>query len=370
METPVQQSTCYHCGADNNGAPVFHDEKAFCCNGCVSVYQLLTESGLDSFYTMEDKPGVRKYSSDSGKFDWLDDSEASKALIKYSDEKQSLVSFYIPDIHCASCVWLLEKLPTLKKGIVKSEVDYLRKEIRVWFNHNETSVRSVVQMLAWLGYEPMIQLSDLESEADSKKPWRRTYLKLGLAGFAFGNVMLYSFPEYLGLDLYSEYLRSIFTWLSALISIPVLVFSAEDYWKNAWYSIKSHRITMDVPLTIGIFAMFAQSAYELISKSGSGYFDSFKDIGAKLGPFDLAAVPVGAYEPRAMMETSHMNPEEAVQAALDVQADTAIAIHFGTFDLSDEPLSEPPQRFKAAAENTTLGNSKSWVLDVGETREF
>ena len=71
-----------------------------------------------------------------------------------------------------------------------------------------------------------------------------------------------------------------------------------------------------------------------------------------------------------MMETSHMNPEEAVQAALDVQADTAIAIHFGTFDLSDEPLSEPPQRFKAAAENTTLGNSKSWVLDVGETREF
>ena len=73
METPVQQSTCYHCGADNNGAPVFHDEKAFCCNGCVSVYQLLTESGLDSFYTMEDKPGVRKYSSDSGKFDWAKD---------------------------------------------------------------------------------------------------------------------------------------------------------------------------------------------------------------------------------------------------------------------------------------------------------
>jgi len=278
METPVQQTTCYHCGTDNNGAPVFHDGKAFCCNGCVSVYQLLTESGLDSFYTMEDRPGERKYSADSEKFDWLDDPEASKALIKYSDEKQSLVSFYIPDIHCASCVWLLEKLPSLKKGILKSEVDYLRKEIRVWFNHTEISVRSVVQLLAWLGYEPMIQLSDLENEADSKKPWRRTYLKLGLAGFAFGNVMLYSFPDYLGLDLYSEYLRSIFTWLSALISVPVLVFSAEDYWKSAWYSIKSHRITMDVPLTIGIFAMFAQSAYELMSKSGSGYFDSFTGL--------------------------------------------------------------------------------------------
>ena len=102
----------------------------------------------------------------------------------------------------------------------------------------------------------------------------------------------------------------------------------------------------------------------------TGYFDGFKEIGTKLGPFDLAAVPIGAYEPKAMMEASHMNPEEAVQAALDVQADTAVAMHFGTFDLSDEPISEPPLRFKAAAEETQLGTTNSWVLDIGETREF
>jgi len=102
----------------------------------------------------------------------------------------------------------------------------------------------------------------------------------------------------------------------------------------------------------------------------TGYFEGFKEIGAKLGPFDLAAVPVGAYEPSAMMKVSHMNPEEAVQAALDVQANSAVAMHFGTFDLSDEPLSEPPLRFKAAAKETTLGATNSWVLDIGETREF
>lgn len=102
----------------------------------------------------------------------------------------------------------------------------------------------------------------------------------------------------------------------------------------------------------------------------TGYFAGFKKIGAKLGPFDLAAVPIGAYKPRAMMAASHMNPEEAVQAALDVQADSALAIHFGTFDLSDEPLAEPPQRFKAAAGETGFGVDKSWVLDIGETRNF
>ena len=102
----------------------------------------------------------------------------------------------------------------------------------------------------------------------------------------------------------------------------------------------------------------------------TGYFAGFKQIGDKLGPFDLAAVPIGAYEPHAMMAETHMNPEEAVQAALDVRAESAVAIHFGTFDLSDEPLAEPPLRFKAAAKETRLGSDNSWVLDIGETRQF
>jgi N-acyl-phosphatidylethanolamine-hydrolysing phospholipase D len=102
----------------------------------------------------------------------------------------------------------------------------------------------------------------------------------------------------------------------------------------------------------------------------TGYFEGFKEIGEKLGPFDLAAVPIGAYEPNAMMKVSHMNPEEAVQAAVDIKAERAVAMHFGTFNLSDEPLTEPPLRFKAAAENSSLGVDNSWVLDIGETRRF
>ncbi len=102
----------------------------------------------------------------------------------------------------------------------------------------------------------------------------------------------------------------------------------------------------------------------------TGYFDGFKAIGEKLGPFDLAAVPIGAYEPNAMMKVSHLNPEEAVQAAVDVKAQRAVAMHFGTFNLSDEPLTEPPLRFKAAAEKTEIGATNGWVLDIGETRKF
>ncbi len=102
----------------------------------------------------------------------------------------------------------------------------------------------------------------------------------------------------------------------------------------------------------------------------TGYFDGFSRIREAFGSFDLAAVPIGAYEPVKMMQDSHMNPEEAVQAALDLDAATALAIHFGTFDLSDEALDEPPRRFLAAATASDLGIDRAWVLQIGETREF
>jgi N-acyl-phosphatidylethanolamine-hydrolysing phospholipase D len=102
----------------------------------------------------------------------------------------------------------------------------------------------------------------------------------------------------------------------------------------------------------------------------TGYFDGFSRIAEVLGPFDLAAVPIGAYRPVEMMKYAHLNPEEAVRAALDLRARRAIAVHFGTFDLSDEPLDEPPRRFREAAAKTELGEHGAWVLRIGEMREF
>jgi N-acyl-phosphatidylethanolamine-hydrolysing phospholipase D len=102
----------------------------------------------------------------------------------------------------------------------------------------------------------------------------------------------------------------------------------------------------------------------------TGYFEGFSRIGEAVGPFDLVAVPIGAYEPVEMMKDSHMNPEEAVRAALDLDTGRAIAMHFGTFDLSDEPLDEPPLRFLEAAVASPLGLDRAWVFQIGETRQF
>ena len=102
----------------------------------------------------------------------------------------------------------------------------------------------------------------------------------------------------------------------------------------------------------------------------TAYFSGFTEIGEQYGPFDLAAVPIGAYRPVDMMKATHMNPEQAYQAALDLQAQKALAIHFGTFDLADEPLDEPPQRFMEAGAEAQPGESETWVFSLGEIRPF
>jgi L-ascorbate metabolism protein UlaG (beta-lactamase superfamily) len=102
----------------------------------------------------------------------------------------------------------------------------------------------------------------------------------------------------------------------------------------------------------------------------TAYYDVFREIGARLGPFDLAAVPIGAYRPPSIMKASHTTPEEGLQILEDLQGRALLPIHWGTFDLADEPLEEPPQRLEAEARRRGLGPDRVWALRHGETRRW
>jgi len=114
----------------------------------------------------------------------------------------------------------------------------------------------------------------------------------------------------------------------------------------------------------------AGRAKRLYFAGDTAYFAGFKEIGARLGPFDLAAVPIGAYVPANIMRASHTNPEEALQAFADVRGRTFVPIHWGTFDLAEEPLEEPPQRLAAEARRLKLDLEHIWILRHGETRHW
>ena len=102
----------------------------------------------------------------------------------------------------------------------------------------------------------------------------------------------------------------------------------------------------------------------------TGYFDGFREVGERLGPFDLAAISIGAYRPATIMRFVHTTPEEAVQAAQDLRSRVLLGIHWGTFDLADEPLDEPPQRMLAEAQRRGLGPDRAWIFKIGETRRW
>ena len=102
----------------------------------------------------------------------------------------------------------------------------------------------------------------------------------------------------------------------------------------------------------------------------TGYFTQFKEAGDRLGPFDLSAMAIGAYVPAAIMQFVHLTPEQAVQASEDLRSRVMLGIHWGTFDLADEPLDEPPRRMLAETARRGMADDRAWVLKIGETRRW
>ncbi len=263
---------CYHCGNDCGGTPISDGDKDFCCSGCATVYQLLHDNGLSDFYAIGAGQGSRP--TEQGKYAWLDDPKVAERLLDYQDEQLAKATFHLPDMHCAACIWLLEHLFRIQPGISRSEVDFPRREISLNYDPSALHLRQVVELLDVLGYPPKLTLADAE-ETHQRKYDRKRWYALGIAGFCFGNIMLLSFPEYLGVQ--DPRLTVLFQWLNLALSIPVL-HSARGWFRSAWNGLRHRDINMDVPIAIGITVLFGRSLFDIISGAGPGYFDSLAGL--------------------------------------------------------------------------------------------
>src|SRR5262249_21037566 len=152
--------------------------KRFCCAGCLTVFELLTENDLTDFYQLADTAGVRVNRPVSlREFVFLDDPGVRQPIVDFSDERLTRVTFHIPSIHCIACVWLLENLFRLKPGIGASRVNFPRKEVSIDFRTAEAKLSEVVALLASIGYEPELRLAHLEHRPKGG-PAKRLWLQL------------------------------------------------------------------------------------------------------------------------------------------------------------------------------------------------
>ncbi len=264
---------CFHCGQGIEKERILFDEKTFCCNGCKSVYEILNANNLNNFYELNKRAGIRPGDENSGQFDYLDTPEIFEKMTDFSEGNTSLITFKIPVIHCSSCIWLLESLHTLNKNIKYSQVNFTRKTLQVSFNHNELKLSELANFLTNLGYKPVISLETADKNVEHLD--KSLLVKFAIAAFAFGNGMFLAFPEYIGgEDYWMEHYKGLFRALMCLLAIPVVVYSASDYYKSAWYGLKNKIVNIDVPIVLGIIVLFGRSLYEVATDYGPGYFDT------------------------------------------------------------------------------------------------
>ncbi len=269
---------CYHCGDICPNDEVYIGNKYFCCNGCKTVYEILDSTGMCQYYDIDENPGFSLKGRQQEQYGWLDDPEVVERIIDFTDGKQSKVTFHLPQMHCAACVWLLENLYKFNEGITVSRVNFTKKEIFINFINDEITLRKIVELLDSIGYAPAINMSNLEDKT-KKVADRSLYYKLGLVGFAFGNVMLFTFPQYLGLIKETDQsFFKFFSYVNLFISIPVVFYGGADYLRSAWLGIKKRNLNIDVPISLGILSIFFWSIYETVSGTGHGYFDSLTGL--------------------------------------------------------------------------------------------
>ncbi|MEP3208634.1 MAG: heavy metal translocating P-type ATPase metal-binding domain-containing protein [Maribacter sp.] len=279
----MRSINCYHCGDDCGNNFIKYDTKEFCCNGCKTVYEIFSSNDLSYYYDLQAAAGTTPEAVE-GKYDYLDTASIVQRLTEFNDENLQIVNLYIPHIHCSSCIWVLENLNKLNSFVNSSQVDFPQKTVRIAYASDEFSLKELVLLLTRIGYEPYISLDDYDTK--KKTVDRSLIYKLGVAGFAFGNVMFLSFPDYFDLsssassggEFWLNTYQDVFRWLMFSFSLPVVFYAGRDYFISAFKGLRSNLLNIDVPIALGIVVLFLRSTIDIIFDWGPGFFDSLTGL--------------------------------------------------------------------------------------------
>ncbi len=269
----MDTQNCFHCGLNIINTEVyFFDEKHFCCNGCMTVYEIFSQNDMSCYYDFENTPGATPQET-VGKYDFLDNESIVSKLLDFQESTTEIISLQIPHIHCSSCIWILENLQRLEKGINSSQVNFPEKKVRITYNPEKVTLKKIVLLLNSIGYEPYISLENYET--GKQKVDRSLTYKIGVAFFCFGNIMLLSFPEYFEVkEFWIDQYRGFFRWLIFVLSLPSFFYSASGYYTAAWKSLKAGLLNIEIPIALGIVVMFVRSTVDIVFDYGPGFFDS------------------------------------------------------------------------------------------------
>lgn len=274
-------SLCIHCDQDVV-TPYYTEESVnegpFCCRGCLTVYNVINSKGLAQYYEIKKNASSFKKRAPVeiklAQYSFLDDSEFLKEYSYFSNNNEQTMEFYLEGIHCLACLWIIEKIPEFVTGVISSKLNMSRSVVSVILKSGG-KFSSVAYELENLGYRPHPLKINQDSQIFKIKEERSMLLRIGIAGAASGNIMLYAVSLYAGAGpLYASF----FNFLTVFFAIPVLTYCAFPFYRNSWMSIKNKSLSIDVPISLALIIGGVMGVYNMLIGVNDNYFDSLSAL--------------------------------------------------------------------------------------------
>jgi len=266
---------CAHCGLP---VPLARRTSAgaasFCCDGCATVFSVLLEHGLTRYYALARAAGERVPAHVTGRgHEELDDPAFVARACTPLPGGLLATDLYLEGVHCAACVWLVEKIPSLVRGAIEVRLDLPRSRARVLWDPMKAKLSEIAVALDRLGY-PVHPYRGARAAEVRKRENRELLLKIGVAGAVAGNVMAIAFGLYGGFlhGIEPEYLM-LFRVTSLLVAAPSVFWCGSTFFRGAFFALRAKTLSMDVPIAIGLVAGYAQGAVNTVRATGEVYFD-------------------------------------------------------------------------------------------------
>jgi len=265
-QSTASNGACLHCGE-----PVPEGSAGgakFCCSGCRAAYELIQGMGLESYYQRRcldpDQPTMRP-EDEATRFDF-------PAFTSTDESAISTLHLMVEGLQCAACVWLIETVLRKQPGVLHARINMTTRRLVLKWNAQETDAQTLIATVTRLGYRLAPYDPSLIS-AETRQREKQLLRALVVAGFAAGNVMLFSVSVWAGKDM-GEFTRNAMHWLSALIALPAIAYAARPFFHSAITALKAGRTNMDVPISLAVILASAMSLVETVRMSEHVYFDS------------------------------------------------------------------------------------------------
>lgn len=357
------ESICRHCGTS---LPEGGTHGSFCCAGCATVYAFLQECDLEKFYQLrseEEKKLARPPKEGSTAFSYFDDPTFHDAFVRVISADLSEVSFFIEGVHCTACIWLLEKLPILNSAVHSARLNYSTSKLTVQFK-TSAKLSEVAQAISSIGYTPRA-LEENAFEEEYRKESLQLLYRLGVAGVSAGNCMMIAVSLYEGsFSGIESRFKLFFIGLSAVICLPVLLYSAQPFYRAAIQGLRAKRAHVDLPISIGIIGGYLLSCLSAFRGSDAIYFDSI----AILVFLMLAARSIQRYSLKKISDLRSQLRGFLPQTVTKLSDGKTIELYREALQPGDHILIAPNERVACDASLVSQGASIDKSVLTGESR--